>query len=539
MNEAGTYLFVDVTIDAQAAPGPRSIAIRTAAGQAAIPLEILAPLPREGRFQGLSPDDAVYLLMPDRFLQPAPLAAMIRPDHAIVTLIGMGAWAVAGQAANGIGGEFEIDSDANLVVDGGSPAIDWLAGGSGSAVRSGVITKNDKPTGSGDDSFGQGSKEDTAVPTVVDGSIPPNKSDLTRFYVANQRVAGKEFLYLAWERVQEPQGTTNMDFEFNQSSTISGNGVTPVRTPGDVLIKYDLSRGGTVPTLGYHLWTDTGPCEAANSAPCWGPVQSLAGNFEGSINAVSVSDPIPPNEPRTLSPRTFGEAAINLQASGIFEPGVCRLFGRAYVKSRSSDSFVAELKDFIAPIPINITNCAPVTLNNRAWAEADNFAPSGGNLGEPGSVAYLFDKKGLVVVDSERYSEDDLMVAIDAGAEDIGADDDMFEITCEPSDLAAVRAALDEAGIEVESAEVAQLPKTRVALDEEGKPRPVPGVLAQGQTQRRRQKEAKIRRRTRLAHKQAIQEHRDTAEAEQVEAPPDEAEPREDEGFRRRGHLRM
>jgi transcriptional/translational regulatory protein YebC/TACO1 len=60
------------------------------------------------------------------------------------------------------------------------------------------------------------------------------------------------------------------------------------------------------------------------------------------------------------------------------------------------------------------------------------------------------------------------MVAIDAGAEDIGMDDDVFEITCEPGDLAAVRAALGEAGIDVESAEVAQLPKTRVELDEDG-----------------------------------------------------------------------
>jgi YebC/PmpR family DNA-binding regulatory protein len=106
---------------------------------------------------------------------------------------------------------------------------------------------------------------------------------------------------------------------------------------------------------------------------------------------------------------------------------------------------------------------------NRTGSEVRHtFSKHNGNLGEPGSVAYLFDKKGVVVVDSARYSEDDLMVAIDAGAEDIGTDDDMFEITCEPGDLAAVRAALDEAGIEVESAEVAQLPKTRVELDEEG-----------------------------------------------------------------------
>jgi YebC/PmpR family DNA-binding regulatory protein len=106
---------------------------------------------------------------------------------------------------------------------------------------------------------------------------------------------------------------------------------------------------------------------------------------------------------------------------------------------------------------------------NRTSSEVRHaFSKHSGNLGEPGSVAYLFDKKGVVVVDSDRYSEDDLMVAIDAGAEDIGTDDDVFEITCEPSDLAAVRAALDAAGIEVESAEVAQLPKVRVEVDEDG-----------------------------------------------------------------------
>lgn len=106
---------------------------------------------------------------------------------------------------------------------------------------------------------------------------------------------------------------------------------------------------------------------------------------------------------------------------------------------------------------------------NRTGSEVRHaFNKQGGNLGEPGSVAYLFDKKGVVVVDGDRYSEDDLMVAIDAGAEDIGMDDDVFEITCEPSDLTAVRTALDESGIEVESAEVSQLPKTRVELDEDG-----------------------------------------------------------------------
>src|ERR671912_2284800 len=104
---------------------------------------------------------------------------------------------------------------------------------------------------------------------------------------------------------------------------------------------------------------------------------------------------------------------------------------------------------------------------NRTGSEVRHaFGKHSGNLGEPGSVAYLFDKQGVIVVDAERYSEDDLMVAIDAGAEDIAMDDDVFEVITEPSGLAAVRAALDQAGIEVENAQGAQRPKTPVPPDE-------------------------------------------------------------------------
>jgi transcriptional/translational regulatory protein YebC/TACO1 len=80
----------------------------------------------------------------------------------------------------------------------------------------------------------------------------------------------------------------------------------------------------------------------------------------------------------------------------------------------------------------------------------------------PGGVALL-----VVVVDGSRYGEDDLLPAIEAGALDVTVDDDVFEVLTEPSDLTAVRAALEEAGVELESAEVVQYPKTRVPLDEE------------------------------------------------------------------------
>lgn len=105
---------------------------------------------------------------------------------------------------------------------------------------------------------------------------------------------------------------------------------------------------------------------------------------------------------------------------------------------------------------------------NRTGADVRHLlSKGGGSLGEPGSVAYNFDKKGVVAVDGERYSEDDLMIAIDAGAEDISLDADVYEIVTEPSDLTAVRAALDEAGIEVQNAEVIQRPKALVPVDED------------------------------------------------------------------------
>jgi YebC/PmpR family DNA-binding regulatory protein len=109
---------------------------------------------------------------------------------------------------------------------------------------------------------------------------------------------------------------------------------------------------------------------------------------------------------------------------------------------------------------------------NRTGAEIRHlFSKHGGSLGEPGSVSYLFAKRGIVVVDSTRYSEDDLLVAIEAGAQDVAVDEEVFEIVAEPGDLAAVRAALEQAGIEIERAELTQQPSTRVLVDETTAPK--------------------------------------------------------------------
>lgn len=282
------------------------------------------------------------------------------------------------------GSNFEIDTNANLKLDDASPSIDWGSIGPGGAggAAAGEVRQVDDPSGSSDRSFGNGTKEDTEVPSVVDGGIPPNKSDLLTFGVYLEVVpagldggTAKRFLHMYWHRVQEPSGTTNMDFEFNQSDVLSDNGVTPIRTAGDLLIQYDLSQGGTNPLLFLSRWVASGPkslCGSANSTPCWGPKVDLtaAGDATGSINTTD----IPASEADGLGPisaRTFGEASIDFDAI-VTDSSVCTGFGSAYLKSRASDSFTAALKDFIPPVAVNISNCGTINITKTDDASPAN-----------------------------------------------------------------------------------------------------------------------------------------------------------------------
>jgi YebC/PmpR family DNA-binding regulatory protein len=104
---------------------------------------------------------------------------------------------------------------------------------------------------------------------------------------------------------------------------------------------------------------------------------------------------------------------------------------------------------------------------NRTSADVRHaFTRHGGSLGEPGSVAWIFEKRGAVVVDSARYGEDDLISAIDAGAEDVQEDGDTLRVLSGPGELTAVREALESAGVQIESAEVALEPKSTVKVGE-------------------------------------------------------------------------
>ena len=196
----------------------------------------------------------------------------------------------------------------------------------------------DRPTGTTDNSYTGGTKEEEQCPRVETGSIPPNKADLTKFYVATGQGTPDTFLYLAWERAST-NGTVTLDFELNQSGEIKSaadgcKGVNPTRTTGDKLVAYDLqgNKDATRVVISVRTWDGSK----------WGDPATL--DSAAAVGSIS---------PGLL----FGEMNINLEKSGIFTEGKCDSFASVFVKSRSSSAFTSELKDFIAPVPKHIGDC--------------------------------------------------------------------------------------------------------------------------------------------------------------------------------------
>lgn len=120
--------------------------------------------------------------------------------------------------------------------------------------------------------------------------------------------------------------------------------------------------------------------------------------------------------------------------------------------------------------PGGVAVICTILTDNRNRTASDLrfiFTKNGGSLGTPGSVAWQFDRKGVVMVDREGAGEDLLMeTALAGGAEDISDDGDQWQITTAPADFMAVREALEQAGIGYVSAELTMLPKSTVQLDE-------------------------------------------------------------------------
>ena len=285
-------------------------------------------------------------------LAGALIPAVASADHGLATLAGS---------------NFEIDDDANLKLDHDPPSEDWgsLAHPNGPELRA-----TDVATGKDDDSYKGGVKEDTECPAETTGSIPNNKSDLLTFHVYEEPGTGGHpgFLNLAWSRVSDPSGTTLMDFEFNQKEAGTGCDVGPNtgRTEGDLLIEYAIDQGGARAEISGRFWTGT----------AWGPVVDLddgtqCGGGPCAVGTINSTD-IPDAESDGLGlkqERTFGEAQIDLQL--IFDDDSCESFGSAMIKSRSSDAFTSQLKDFIRPIPIELQNCGNVIIRKQTIPDED------------------------------------------------------------------------------------------------------------------------------------------------------------------------
>jgi hypothetical protein len=252
---------------------------------------------------------------------------------------------VVGASANLTGSTFE-GNDGNLVVN--TPGnTDW------DTPAPNLSAANDVDTGTGDNSFGQGTSQSDVNVTVVSGSIPNSKADLARFAVAGETVGANSFLYLAWARNNDA-GSTNFDFEINKLA--QPNLTTPGakvlnRATGDVLISYSYQGNNLVPSLSLRTWGASG----------WSGPTDLSGCSEGHGNDATVQDDIiSPTVARTTG--RFGEAAINLTCAGIVPAGACEGFTSAHVSSRASQSFNSEVKDFIAPVALSFSNCGAIKV---------------------------------------------------------------------------------------------------------------------------------------------------------------------------------
>ena len=140
--------------------------------------------------------------------------------------------------------------------------------------------------------------------------------------------------------------------------------------------------------------------------------------------------------------------------------------------SSSNENYEEITYEGYGPNGVAVIVEAATDNKNRTAADVRHvFDKAGGNLGTTGCVSYMFNKKGVIVIEKETtsMSEDDLMMlALEAGAEDFSSEEEVYEITTDPSDFTAVREKLEEAGLEFLEAEVLMVPTTTVKLDEKG-----------------------------------------------------------------------
>ncbi|MGH2972986.1 MAG: YebC/PmpR family DNA-binding transcriptional regulator [Gaiellaceae bacterium] len=133
--------------------------------------------------------------------------------------------------------------------------------------------------------------------------------------------------------------------------------------------------------------------------------------------------------------------------------------------------------------PSGVAVIVEALTDNRNRTASDvrhTFAKNDGNLGGSGAVAWLFERRGMVVVDAEGADEDELMLAAaEGGADDVAQDGSTFQVTCAPEQLATVRAAVETAGFTVDASELTMVPKTTVEVADENEAKKILRLMDQ------------------------------------------------------------
>ncbi len=166
---------------------------------------------------------------------------------------------------------------------------------------------------------------------------------------------------------------------------------------------------------------------------------------------------------------TLADAIAKAKASSVPNDNIDRAVKRGSGELGDAASYEEITYEAYAPGGVAVLVECLTDNRNRAASEVRvAITRNGGNVADPGSVSYLFNRKGVCIVPKGDLTEDDVLLAVlDAGAEEVNDLGESFEVVSEATDLHAVRTALSAAGIAVESAEVSWLPSVSVPLDDE------------------------------------------------------------------------
>ena len=182
------------------------------------------------------------------------------------------------------------------------------------------------------------------------------------------------------------------------------------------------------------------------------------------VVAVKEGGPDPANNSKLRD--VIAKAKANNMPNDTIDRGIKKAAGDANADNYEYITYEGDGPSGVAVIVETLTDNKNRTASNVRSA----FTKGNGNIGTPGCVSFMFDKKGQIIIDKEECemdADDLMMIALDAGAEDFSEEEDSFEVLTAPDDFSAVREALEKEGIPMAEADVAMIPQTYVELSDE------------------------------------------------------------------------